>query len=371
MTLIYSILAICLFVLILCGFIVMTGKLLGQSGEIDVSINQQTEFKAKRGLKLLEVLAANNVFLPAACGGKGNCGRCKIKIIAGGGYLTSLEKLCLSDKEQSDGFRLACQIKTRENIKINLPESMLLAHSFKAELVKIENPAFKIKTLYFKLEEGEKLDFKAGQYVQITRSLPWENVIRAYSISSSPDLKNEFSLDVQLIEGGIMSSYLHSLEVGTKLDFCGHFGDMAVDSENEEIKHKTLILVAGGVGLAPMRSIVSSLINNSFKGKVVLLHGVRSRRNLYNEDEYRNIAKKYSNFEYFPVLAEPLLEDGWVGKTGLVTQSLDEWLSSNKEGLASAEAYLCGPSAMMEAASKLLIDKGIAAEHIHSDPFSF
>ena len=349
----------------------MTGKLLGQSGEIEVSINQKNEFKANRGLKLLDVLAANNVYLPAACGGKGNCGRCKIKVLTGGGYLTSLEKLCLSDKEQSNGFRLACQIKTRENISLNLPESMLLAHSFKAELVKIENPAFRIKTLHFKLENGEKLDFKAGQYVQITRSLPWENVIRAYSISSSSYLKNEFSLDVQLIEGGIMSSYLHSLEVGTKLDFCGPFGDMSVDDASAYNEHSALLLVAGGVGLAPMRSIVSSLINNGFKGKLVLLHGVRSRRNLYGEDEYRNLAKKHNEFEYFPVLADPLLEDGWVGKTGLVTECLEEWLISNKDGLASAEAYLCGPSAMMEAATKILSENGIAAEHIHSDPFSF
>lgn len=371
MILIYSILAISIFVLLLCVFIVMTGKLLGQSGEIEVSINQKNEFKAKRGLKLLDVLASNDVFLPAACGGKGNCGRCKIKVLAGGGYLTSLEKLCLSDKEQSEGFRLACQIKTRENLSIALPENMLLAHSFKAELVKIENSAFRIKTLHFKLEEGEKLEFKAGQYVQITRSLTWENVIRAYSISSSPDLKNEFSLDVQLVEGGIMSSYLHSLEVGTKLDFCGPFGDMAVDAEDEKTKNKTLVLVAGGVGLAPMRSIVSCLMNSGFKGRLVLFHGAKSRRNLYNEDEYRSLAKKHKHFEYFPVLADPLLEDGWVGETGLVTETLDEWLNSNKDGLVSVAAYLCGPSAMMEASSKLLTDKGIAAEHIHSDPFSF
>lgn len=371
MTLIYSILAICLFVLILCCFIIITGKMLGQSGEIDVSINQQTGFKAKRGLKLLEVLVANNVYLPAACGGKGNCGRCKIKVVTGGGYLTSLEKLCLTDKEQSDGFRLACQIKTRENISLNLPESMLLAHSFKAELVKITNPAFRIKTLHFKLEEGEKLEFKAGQYVQITRSLPWENVIRAYSISSSPDLKSEFSLDVQLVEGGIMSSYLHGLEVGAKLDFCGPFGDMSVDTSSAYYENSRLLLVTGGVGLAPMRSIISSLINSGFKGKLVLLHGVRSRRNLYGEDEYRSLMKKHPEFEYIPVLAEPSLEDGWVGKTGLVTECLEEWLISNKDDLASAEAYLCGPSAMMEAASKILAQKGVSEEKIHSDPFSF
>ncbi len=371
MTLIYTLLVICGFILLLCGFIVLTGKILGQSGEIDVSVNQNKEFKAKRGLKLLEVLADNKIYLPAACGGKGNCGRCKIKVISGGGYMTSLEKLYLNDKEQVEGYRLACQIKTRENISVNLPESMLLAHSFNAELVKIDNPAFRIKTLHFKLKNGEKLDFKAGQYVQITRKLPWENVIRAYSFSSSPDMKDEFSLDVQLIEGGLMSSYLHGLEIGSELEFCGPFGDMCVDASKAKEDNKTLILVAGGVGLAPMRSIISCLMNNGFKGKLVLLQGVRSRKNLYCEDEYRNLMKKHSEFEYIPVLAEPSLEDGWVGETGLVTEVLNKWLDLEKLAPSSIEAFLCGPSAMMEAASKLLIDKGIAAEHIHSDPFSF
>ena len=149
MNLLLTIIVISLFVLLLCLFILFTSKFLGQSGEIDVQINQNKEFKAKRGLKLLEVLADNKVFLPAACGGKGNCGRCKIKVLAGGGYMTSLEKLYLSGEEQSDGYRLACQIKTREDISVSLPESMLLAHSFKAELVKIDNPAFRIKTLLF------------------------------------------------------------------------------------------------------------------------------------------------------------------------------------------------------------------------------
>ena len=371
MNLLLAIIVISLFVLLLCLFILFTSKFLGQSGEIDVHINQNKEFKAKRGLKLLEVLADNKVFLPAACGGKGNCGRCKIKVLAGGGYMTSLEKLYLSDKEQSDGYRLACQIKTREDISVSLPESMLLAHSFKAELIKIDNPAFRIKTMLFKLENGEKLDFKAGQYVQITRKLPWENVIRAYSISSSPDSKDEFTLDVQLVEGGIMSSYLHGLEIGTKLEFCGPFGDMSVDAASACSENSTLLLVAGGVGLAPMRAIVSSLINNGFKGKMVLLHGVRSRRNLYCEDEYRNLMKKNSRFEYIPVLAEPSLEDGWVGKTGLVTEELTQWLNSNKIELTTAEAFLCGPSAMMETASKILTQKGIPEDKIHSDPFSF
>ena len=123
--------------------------------------------------------------------------------------------------------------------------------------------------------------------------------------------------------------------------------------------------------LASSSSNRPSLINCCFKGKLVLLHGVRSRKSLYHEEEYRSFMKKHPEFEYIPVLAEPSLEDGWIGKTGLVTKALTEWLNSNKIELTSAEAFLCGPSAMMEAASKILTQNGISEDKIYSDPFSF
>ena len=369
MTFLYTVIAILIFITLLCLFIILSEKILGQSGEIEVCINSDTKFKANRGLKLLSVLAENKIYLPAACGGKGNCGKCKLNVLSGGGAITSLEKVALSEEEINKGFRLACQVKLRENINLDIPKSILNARSFKAKLIKKDNLAYKIKELRFKIENEEKLNFKAGQYIQINKELPRENVIRAYSLSSSPDDTDEFSLDVQLVEGGIVSPYLHSLEIGSVIDFCGPFVDMFFDIKAN--KAKTIVLVAGGVGLAPMRSIVSNLSNKQFEGNMVLFHGVRSKKHLYSEKEYKKLQKELDNFEYHPVLSEPALEDGWIGETGLVTHSLEKWLIENESSVNNIEVYLCGPSKMMEASEKLLISKGVEAASIHSDPFSY
>ncbi len=369
MTLVYTLITILVFILLLCIFITISEHFLGLRGEAEVCINSENKLKSKRGTKLLQVLAENNIFLPAACGSKGSCGRCKVKVLSGGGYLTSLEKALLSENELKDNFRLACQVKLREDIDLNIPQELLNVRGFKAKLIEKDNLAFGIKKLCFKLENGEKIDFKPGQYVQIIRDLPRENVIRAYSFSSSPKVKDEFTLDVQLVEGGLMSTYLHSLELGSVINFCGAFGDMFVDLDKHN--YNNILLIAGGVGLAPMRSIINYLKENSFKGNVVLFHGVRSKKYLYCENEYKKLQKEYENFKYYPVLSEPALEDGWIGKTGLVTEIFSEYLNETELSSDSIEAYLCGPSKMMEAAEKLLLEKGIEKKSIHSDPFSF
>ena len=369
MTFLYSIITICLFIVLLCLIIASSEKFLGQSGDVEVCINKDKKFKANKGLKLLSALAENNIYLPASCGGKGNCGRCQLKVLSGGGYPTALEHATLSETDIKAGTRLSCQIKLRENISLEIPQNLLNVQSFKAKLIGIKELAYRIKELHFKLEEGKELDFKAGQYVQITRTLPRENVIRAYSISSSPESKREFTLDIQLIEGGLMSNYLHSLEKDTIIDFCAPFGDMYVNTDRENTG--TILMVAGGVGLAPMRSIISYLVDTSFKGKIILFHGVRSKKYLYRENDYKKLKKEQPNFDYIPVLSEPALEDGWIGKTGLVTQILEEYLNENHYEKATIECYLCGPSKMMEISEKILIEKGIDTNKIHSDPFSF
>ncbi len=370
MTLLYSILTVCVFVILLCLFIVFSEKALGQSGNVEVSLNEFKSFETKRGIKLIQALKEHDVFLPVACGGKGNCGRCKIRINSGGGYVTSLEKSCLSEKEIAENYRLACQIKLKENISLDIPNILLKAKSFKAKLINSRNLAYKIKELVFKIEDEVELDYQSGQYLQITRKLPNEDVIRAYSLSSSPKNRKEFSLDVQLVDGGIMSNYLHSLEIGTTIEFCGPFGDMSVDI-NSLYSTETVVLVAGGVGLAPMRAIISYLIEVKYSGKIILFHGVRCRKYLYSEEEYRNLENKNNNFCYYPVLSEPALEDGWIGKTGFVTDYLNEWLDNNKNDLNSIEVFLCGPVAMMEKANDLIKSKNINMESVHSDPFSF
>lgn len=375
MNVLLTIVVVCCFVVFLCWLIVFAGKFFEQSGVVELSINNSKKYSLKRGERLLSALAECGIYLPAACGGKGNCGRCKVRILSGAGPVTSLEKVVLNGDELADNQRLACQVKLRENMELIVDENLLTAKSFKARLIETKNVAYKIKTLRFKLEDNEKLSFKAGQYVQVSLELPWERVTRAYSISSSPSLEDEFTLDVQLVDGGIMSSKLHRSKIGEVLDFTGPYGDMAADGDIAN----NVILVAGGVGLAPMRSLVSFFIEKGCKNKIFLFYGVKSRKNLYCEDYYRTLEKQNGNFRYIPVLSEPLLEDGWTGRTGLVTEILEKELANNNDladctgenGRMSVEAYLCGPSAMLDAASFVLKEKGVSDEKIHCDPFSF
>ena len=366
MTVLISVMIVSGFVFLLCCIILLSGKLFEQSGEVELRINSSETFSMKRGQKLLSALSECGVHLPASCGGKGNCGRCKVKILSGGGPVTSIEKIVLNPDELAQNQRLACQVKLREKMDLKVDEKLLAVKLFKARVIEAKTVADKIRTLLFKLEDGQNLDFKAGQYVQVSLDLPWEKVVRAYSVSSSPNVKGEFSLDIQLIDGGIMSSRLHQIDVGATLEFTGPYGDMAIE---DSLSDKDIVLVAGGVGLAPMRSIVSFLIEKGYKNRIWLFHGVRNGKNLYSADEFKVLAKEHKNFRYIPVLSEPLLEDGWTGDTGLVTESLQTELA--KEGCLNAEAYLCGPLAMMETATSVLVKLGLTSDKIHSDPFNF
>lgn len=314
-------------------------------------------------------LATGGIYLPAACGGKVTCGRCKVQLLKGGDSVTSLEKLILTQKEIESGCRLACQAKVRQDLEMSVPLEVLKANSFKAKLVESKNIAHKTKNLRFAIEDGKELSFKSGQYMQILLKGNWEQVIRAYSLSSSPSCNNGFTLDVQLVEGGVMSEYLHSIPLETTLEFIGPFGDMCLP---DETAGKDILLVAGGVGLAPMRSILADLFENSHKGRIVLFHGAMSRKNLAFEEDYRALQKKKESFIYVPTLSKPALEDGWAGNIGLVSESLDIWLEKNNFlKLESTEAYICGNSAMMEATKSVLMKKGFVEARIHCDPFNF
>lgn len=363
--LIISVLVICIFVFLLCVIVVVSGKLMGQSGEAVLSVNDTEQKTVKRGQRLIDVLADNRIFLPAACGGKGNCGRCKL-IVSGGGPVTALEKIALTENEIKQGFRLGCQVKVRNDIGVKVPEELLNVKGFRATLVKAVDSAYHIKTLFFKLNNGDKLCFKAGQYVQITHEQPRERYIRAYSISSSPSCLDTFSLDVQLVENGTVSSYLHSIEVGSEIDFTGPYGDMWIDDFSEDSE---VLLLAGGVGIAPMKSIVAKFVDAGYVGKLVLFHGARSMKYLLEYDDLKKTAKTHKNFIYIPVLSEPALEDGWTENTGMVHEALENWLKCNNCS-TNSQAYICGPTPMMNAVTNVLMQNNFTCDRIHTDPFT-
>ena len=351
------------FIFLLCGLITVTSYFFKQAGEVELEINRDKKVDIERGQTLFDALTHNDIYLPAACGGKGTCGRCLLKCIKGAGPVTPMERILLSSEQLKNSYRLACQVKVREKLQVELPQELLAAQKYQIRLDSAEFTGEGIKTLKFKILNDASLDFKAGQYVQLYRQLPHEQIVRAYSISSDCRFKNSFSLDIQYVAGGIMSTWLHRIEPGKVLEASGPYGDMYYEPSMEPV-----ILVAGGVGLAPMKSILYRIMSAQEKPETWVFWGARHRVNLYAENELRLIAEKNKDwFHFYPALSGDLIEEGWLGNRGFVHETLEQNLPDLPEG----RAFLCGPAPMMDAVTRVLLQKGLAEEKIKSDPFDF
>jgi len=167
--------------------------------------------QVKGGSSLLSTLNENKIYIASACGGRGSCGFCKCKVSDGGGPLLPTEKPFLDAKEITNNYRLACQVKIKENIKIEIPESIFNIKKFKGKLEKITDLTYDIKELTIKLIEPDRIDFKAGQYVQLEApryEKTKQAVTRAYSISCNPDLKGYVQLIIRRVPKGICTIFL-------------------------------------------------------------------------------------------------------------------------------------------------------------------
>ncbi len=370
-----------LFVLILCVGIAGVSRLFRASGKVTLEVGEK-KLSVERGQSLLNACFANEIYLPAACGGKGTCGKCGVRV-AGAGALTPLERLSLTKEDIEAGLRLGCQVRVRRDLTLELAVGQQLAKGFKAKLLAVQAVGGGVKVLEFEVcldEEGEESEvecwrravlkkFLPGQYVQIKYEQPWDLVLRAYSLSSVDLERGRFTLDVRLVQGGLVSGMLHRLEVGEVLEFSGPFGDMCLSDGGEDEKAagiERLVLVAGGVGLAPMRYLVKAALKLDFK-EVALFHGATGRDGLYYEREFEELGVKDGRFKYFAALAQPRLQDGWRGYEGMIHGLVDETPFEVEGGLA----MICGPKPMMEAVEKILIDKGFSSDRILADPFDF
>ncbi|MCD6121038.1 MAG: 2Fe-2S iron-sulfur cluster binding domain-containing protein [Spirochaetales bacterium] len=340
--------------------IIFLDNVISNYGNCRITINNDKEFEAPGGKSLLRVLFENKYFIPSACGGKGTCGYCRVKVDEGGGEALPTEALILSSKEIKAGFRLACQVKVREDLKIEIPPEYLEIQEYEGRLETSELVTSDIKKMDIKLITPEEISFKPGQYVQIKYYNPEGDIdYRAYSISSTPDEKNHIELNIKKIPEGLVSTYMHSLNAGDNIEFSGPYGDFYLRMDS----HRKIVCVAGGVGLAPLKSIVLYWYSHHIERPLELYYGSRTIQDLYDHETFVKIAEENESFRYYPALMSP--EENWQGYTGFVHEIIEEKLENGRE----SEAYLCGPPPMLDAAIKTLNGKGITEERIYFDKF--
>ena len=328
---------------------------------------------------------------------------CKCKVTEGGGEILPTELSHVSRAENKNHVRLACQLKVKEDMKIEIPDEIFNIQKFESEVVSNENVATYIKELVLKVDENQNFDFKAGAYIQI--EVPefdkinfsqfkieddyideWkdykcfdlsisssEPIIRAYSLANPP-YEKEVRLTVRIatppmnnpdIPPGLGSSYIFNLQPGDKITFSGPYGDFFIkDTDNE------ICFIGGGAGMAPMRCHILNLLNTvGTDRKITFWYGARSLRELFYVDMYRDLEEKFKNFSFNIALSEPLESDNWDGMRGYIHEVLYEHYIKHHESPEDIEYYLCGPPMMIDAAIAMLHDEGVEDETILFDAF--
>ena len=381
-------------------------KLLPQ-GDVSININGDDDksLRVRPGSTLLSALATENIFLPSACGGGGTCAMCKCQVNEGGGEILPTEKGHISRAEAKENWRLACQVKIKENMKVHVPDEIFNIQKWDCTVRSNSNVATFIKELILELPKGENLNFTAGGYIQI--DIPeyhrlsfknfdvekeyhedwdkfkiWdvvanndEDCFRAYSMANHPAEGNIIMLNVRIatpppalwdqVPPGIASSYIFNLKKGDKVTISGPFGEFfAKDTKRE------MLYLGGGAGMAPMRSHLFDLLDTKKTDrKITFFYGARSAREMFYHDDFLKLENEHPNFKYIVGLSEPMPEDNWKGPTGFIHNvALEEYLKDHDDP-SEIEYYMCGPPMMIDACDKMLYDLGVERDMIAYDSF--
>ena len=404
-TILFGVVAFTVLIVLLVGVLVFAKAKLVASGEVKIMINGDpaNTITTSAGSTLLNTLSDQKIFIPSACGGKGSCGVCTVNVIEGGGAMLPTETSHISRGEAREGCRLSCQVKVKEDMKIEIPAEMFSVRKWECTVRSNHNVATFIKELILELPAGESVPFRAGGYIQIEApphvvnykdydieeeyrgdwdqfdqwryvSEVSDTVTRAYSMANYPEEAGIIMLNVRIasppprtpdVPPGLMSSWMFNLKPGDKATISGPFGDFfAKPSENE------MIFIGGGAGMAPMRShIFDQFRRLSTDRKVTFWYGARSYREAFYVDHFDKIAKENPNFEWHLALSEPQPEDNWTGLTGFIHQVLLDNYLKDHDSPEDCEYYICGPPMMNNAMIQMLTDLGVENENIMFDDF--
>jgi Na+-transporting NADH:ubiquinone oxidoreductase subunit F len=402
------ILGVAVFVIVIVALVVVlmfAKSKLVPSADVTITVNDDPDkaIVAAAGGTLLSTLAARKIFIPSACGGKGTCGVCKVEVHDGGGALLPTETSHINRGEARRGTRLSCQVKVKQDMKIELEPEIFNVRKWRCRVRSNRNVATFIKELVLELPEGEAVPFRAGGYIQIEcpphevhyrdfvideeyradwdKFNAWkytskvaEGVTRAYSMANYPGEAGIIMLNVRIasppprmpnVPPGIMSSYIFSLKPGDEVTISGPFGEFfAKETDNE------MVFIGGGAGMAPMRShIFDQFRRLHTKRKVSFWYGARSLCEAFYQEDFDSIAAENDNFEWHLALSEPLPEDNWTGATGFIHQVVYDNYLANHPAPEDCEYYMCGPPMMNAAVIRMLTDLGVEPESIMLDDF--
>ena len=404
---------------LVCLLLIIKGYLTPK-GKVKININEgKKEVEVTPGGDLLHTLAEQNIFLPSACGGKGNCGQCKCRVTEGGGTILPTEVGFFNRKQINDHWRLGCQVKVKENLSIVIPDSALSVKKLECEVISNDNAATFIKEFTVKLPEGEHLEFKSGEYIQIdipAYELDFKDIdvsdeykgdwnkfgmfnlhtsnpvatVRAYSMASYPGEKGIIKLNVRIatppfdrsvpreqgpkflpVNPGIGSTYVFTRKPGDKVIISGPFGEFLLPKNDPDSQE--YIFVGGGAGMAPLRSHIMELFKTlKTKKEVHFFYGARALVEAFYLEDFAAIEKEFPNFHFHLALDRPDPAADAAGVkyvAGFVHNVMYETYLKNHEAPEDIKYFMCGPPMMVNCVNQLLDSLGVPVENILYDNF--
>lgn len=418
LTIIASVVIFLLLILLLVVILLYAKAKLTPSGNVEIVVNNEKHISSPMGGTVLATLQANNIFLSSACGGGGTCGQCRCQVVEGGGEILPTEVGFFTRKQIKDHWRLGCQTKVKENLKIEVPAEVFGVKEWECEVVSNYNVASFIKEFVVRLPEGEVLNFLPGSYIQIqvpkynlrftdfdVKARPgggdpdrfkeewdkfkmWdlackndEESVRAYSMANHPAEGNIVMLNVRIatppfdratgkwksgIKPGLCSSYIFNLKPGDKVKVSGPYGEFHILDTKRE-----MLYVGGGAGMAPLRSHLLHLFRTlkTTDRKVSYWYGARSKNEIFYEEDFRAIEKEFPNFKFNIALSEPRPEDNWTGYVGFIHQVIYDNYLKDHDAPEDIEYYMCGPGPMAKAVEGMLDSLGVPKDMLMFDDF--
>ncbi|MHC4656868.1 MAG: FAD-binding oxidoreductase [Planctomycetota bacterium] len=348
----------------LAGLLVISEHFLADYGLCKITINDNQELEVDGGGNLLSMLTVEKIFIPSACGGRGTCGLCKLKVLEGAGPLLPTEEPYLEKDERESNVRLACQVKVRGDLKIEIPQELLAVCEYTCKCVEITDLSHDIKQFRLELIEPTTIDYIPGQYIQLLTPVYEKNdeeVYRAYSISSDPAEKGVIELIIRLVPGGICTTYCFEyLKVGDEVRINGPYGDFRLSDSDAPI-----VFIAGGSGMAPIKCLLHHMKNTGNKRKAIYYFGANEPRELLLIDLMKEFEKQLAKFRFVPVVCEAEDSDVLGCEIGLVTHAVQR----NLKNATECEAYLCGSPGMIDSVVKVLGGLGVSGDKIFYDKF--
>lgn len=385
------------------GLLFLRQRLIPDIG-LDVVVNDTLHLVAHRGDRLLGVLHHAGILIPAACGGSGTCGLCRVTVTgAGAGGPEATERGVLSPSERRAHVRLACQTSLRGDCAVQVPADILSAGGgivCKVTTTRMLAPL--IRELVVELPEDRPLQFRAGDFMQITappfdldfaslqvapefedawdmagwramRAWSDSEVTRAYSLASRPEDAGRAVFNIRLavpppgreieLPPGIVSSWLFSVKPGDDITLSGPFGDFHVQPTGRE-----MVFVGGGVGMAPLRAMIHQELARGTGRRIRFFYGARTAADLFYSGEFAELAERHQNFSWQPALSDPAPGDRWIGATGFIHETLRAEMSRHPAP-EDCEYYLCGPPVMVSAVLSTLEQIGVERHSIFYDDF--